>query len=71
MNVVIGICVIWYYAHDSYLEIESLGKGVEPDEGKANLGRHRETAGLALWTVASCIGRYATTIEQIRVNNLE
>ena len=47
MDEVIEKCVIWYYAHGSYLEIESLKKGLEPDEGKADLERHRETAGLA------------------------
>ena len=47
MNEVIEKCVIWYYAYGSYLEIESLKKGLEPDEGKADLERHRETAGLA------------------------
>ena len=60
VNEVIEKCVIWYYAHGSYLEIESLKKGLEPDEGKADLEKHRETAGLAPWRVASCMGRYAT-----------
>ena len=47
MKTVIEKCVIWNYAHGSYLEIESLEKGLGPDEGKADLERHRETAGLA------------------------
>ena len=62
MKVVIEICAIWDYAHGSYLEIESLGRGWEPDEGKADLEKHRETAGLAPWRVASCMGRYATQL---------
>ena len=39
MKTVIEKCVIWNYAHGSYLEIESLEKGLGPDEGKGRSGK--------------------------------